>query len=230
MHIRDCWVNSWGWKKEFKVEFQGRERKYRIQENVEQIQRVLISYIAFFFFFAALGLPWNMWALCCGTQALSRACSGLSTCGTRAYLPQDMWDLSSLDRDRTCVSCLGRWILHHWTTKEVPECLYLVNFPSEQCLIRLAKLSSSFKVILKPYLLYLTFPNYWASIALCLLETYTNPLPSKTAVGTELHTLNPCLVEIFLPRCKPFWRNHSPCSCVFPLWSIAKHMLLLFTC
>ena len=171
-----------------------------------------------------------MQALRCGTQALSRACRGLSSCGTRAYLLQDMWDLSSLNRDRTCVSCLGRWILHHWTTKEVPECLYLLNFPPEQCLIRLAKLSSSFKVILKPYLLYLTFPNYWASIALCLLETYTNPLPSKTSVGTELHTLNPCLVEIFLPRCKPFWRNHSPCSCVFPRWSIAKHMLLLFTC
>ena len=184
--------------------------------------------LLFFFFSCCTGssLKHAGW----GTRALPRACSGFSSCGTRAYLPQDMWDHSSLNRDRTCVSCLGRWILYHWTTREVPEFLYLLNFPSKECLIRLAKLSSSFKVILKPYQLYLTFPNYWASIVLCLLEIYTSPLPSKTIVGTELHTLNPYLVEIFLPQCKPFWRNRSPCSCVFPLWFIAKHILLLFTC
>ena len=31
-----------------------------------------------------------------------------------------MWDLSSLTRARTCVSCIARWILNHWTTREVP--------------------------------------------------------------------------------------------------------------
>lgn len=30
-----------------------------------------------------------------------------------------MWDLGSLTRDRTHVSCTGSWILNHWTTKEV---------------------------------------------------------------------------------------------------------------
>ena len=31
-----------------------------------------------------------------------------------------MWDLSSLTRDGTCVPCIGRQILYHWTTREVP--------------------------------------------------------------------------------------------------------------
>ena len=31
-----------------------------------------------------------------------------------------MWDLSSPTRDRTRVPCIGRWILDHWTTREVP--------------------------------------------------------------------------------------------------------------
>ena len=30
-----------------------------------------------------------------------------------------MWDLSSLIRDRTCVPCIRRRILNHWTTREV---------------------------------------------------------------------------------------------------------------
>ena len=34
-----------------------------------------------------------------------------------------MWDPSSRTKDRTCVPCLGGWILNHWTPREVP-CLY----------------------------------------------------------------------------------------------------------
>ena len=30
-----------------------------------------------------------------------------------------MWDLSSLTRDQTCVSCIGSQILNHWTTRKV---------------------------------------------------------------------------------------------------------------
>ena len=43
----------------------------------------------------------------------------LSSCGTQTQLPQGMWDLSSLARDRTCVPCTARQILSHWTTKQV---------------------------------------------------------------------------------------------------------------
>ena len=35
-----------------------------------------------------------------------------------------MWDLSSPTRDRTRVPCIGRRILYHWTTREVPRCIF----------------------------------------------------------------------------------------------------------
>ena len=34
---------------------------------------------------------------------------------------QDMWDLSSLTRDRTCTPCIGRQSLNHWTARELPK-------------------------------------------------------------------------------------------------------------
>ena len=39
-----------------------------------------------------------------------------------------MWDLSSPTRDRTHVPCFGRWILNHWTTREVPIVGYFGRF------------------------------------------------------------------------------------------------------
>ena len=54
-----------------------------------------------------------------GTWALVEVCE-FSSCGTRAYLPRSMSDLSCLTRDRTRVPCIVRWILYHWTTREVP--------------------------------------------------------------------------------------------------------------
>ena len=35
--------------------------------------------------------------------------------------------LSSRTRDRTHVPCVGRWILTHWTTREVPINVFYVN-------------------------------------------------------------------------------------------------------
>ena len=37
-----------------------------------------------------------------------------------------MWNLSSLIRDRTCVLFIARWILNHWTTREVPQMPFLI--------------------------------------------------------------------------------------------------------
>ena len=36
----------------------------------------------------------------------------------------DLINNSSI-RDRTHVPCVGRWILNHWTTKEVPELAFM---------------------------------------------------------------------------------------------------------
>ena len=61
----------------------------------------------------------------CGVWASH--CDGLSRCGARAQelcsmglAAPRMWDLSSWTRDQAHVPCNGRWILHRWTTREVP--------------------------------------------------------------------------------------------------------------
>ena len=37
------------------------------------------------------------------------------------FWPQGMWDVSSLTRDRTRTTCLGRQSPNHWTAREVPH-------------------------------------------------------------------------------------------------------------
>ena len=38
--------------------------------------------------------------------------------------PHSMWNLSSLTRDRTRAPCIGRRILNHWITREIPVLIY----------------------------------------------------------------------------------------------------------
>ena len=53
----------------------------------------------------------------CGAWALGLA--SFSSCGE--WAPGHMGSVvSSQTRVRTCVSCIGRQILNHWTTREVP--------------------------------------------------------------------------------------------------------------
>ena len=61
----------------------------------------------------------------CGTWALQLWRAGSLVVAhrlqnTQAQLPHDMWDLSSTTRDQTRIPCIGRQILNHWTTREVP--------------------------------------------------------------------------------------------------------------
>ena len=51
----------------------------------------------------------------------------LSSCGIWAQVPCDMWDLSSPTRDQIRVPCIGRKILYHWTTGEVPGFLFQIH-------------------------------------------------------------------------------------------------------
>ena len=53
----------------------------------------------------------------CGSQALEHR---LSSCGPRASLLRSMWDLPGPGLDPS-VPCIGRWILNHCTTGEVPK-------------------------------------------------------------------------------------------------------------
>ena len=37
------------------------------------------------------------------------------------FWPWGVWNLSSLTRGWTCIPCIWRWNLNHWTTREVPH-------------------------------------------------------------------------------------------------------------
>ena len=58
-----------------------------------------------------------------------------SSCGTQAWLPHGRWDLSSQTRDQTHVPCIGRQILNHWTTKEVPLFPFVIVQNSNWCVL-----------------------------------------------------------------------------------------------
>ena len=65
----------------------------------------------------------GVWDSHCGKILLlgstgSRA-FGLSSYGTRVWLPCSMWDLPR--PGIKLVPCFGRWILNHWTTREAQE-------------------------------------------------------------------------------------------------------------
>ena len=69
------------------------------------------NWFGFFFFLAVSGLgPLEIFI------ATRRLCSR-GKCG----LPHGMWELNSLTRGRTCILSIGRQILNHWTTREVPR-------------------------------------------------------------------------------------------------------------
>ena len=91
-----------------------------------------ISFICFFL--APLGLCCCVRVFSsCGEQGLPSSCGvpashcgGFSCCGAR---PQWLWPMGlvapqhvecSQTRDRTCVFCIGRQILNHWTTRKGP--------------------------------------------------------------------------------------------------------------
>ena len=65
----------------------------------------------FFFFLAVSGLG------AFGIFIATRRLSSRGKCG----LPHGMWELNSLTRGRTCIVSIGRQILNHWTTREVPR-------------------------------------------------------------------------------------------------------------
>ena len=73
------------------------------------------SYVSSFFF---LKIFW-MWTI---FKVLIEFVTILLLFYVLVFWLQGMWDLSSLTRDRTRTSCIGRGSLNRWTTREVPMC------------------------------------------------------------------------------------------------------------
>ena len=79
-----------------------------------------------------------LWLLLLRSTGSRRA--GFSSCGSRALECRLMWHMgfaaprhvgSSRTRDRTCVSCIGRWILNHCTAREIPGPQFLKGLGSD---------------------------------------------------------------------------------------------------
>ena len=90
-------------------------------------------FLSVFFWGGVLGPCCCMWAFSsCSEQGYSLECfilsaralgHGASVAG--ALLPWDIWGLISWTKDQTCVPCVGRWPLNHWTTREVLRKIFL---------------------------------------------------------------------------------------------------------
>ena len=59
----------------------------------------------------------------CGPRASVVVGHGLSSCGSSQETALQHVE-SCWIGDPTCVPCIGRWIPHHWTTREVPESFF----------------------------------------------------------------------------------------------------------
>ena len=69
----------------------------------------------------------------CFSQASLVVAHRLSTFCTQTQLSHGMWELSSLTRDRTLVPYIGRQVLNHWTTRDIPKQLFLEVWQSHNC-------------------------------------------------------------------------------------------------
>ena len=112
--------------------------EYCPDTKTKDITRKLQAIISFFLYFGCIGSQlWHAGSFVAAHRLLSSwgmqffsslvVAHELSSCGAQAYLPCSMWDLSSMTRDRTRVSCIARQILYHWTTREVLKPLSLMN-------------------------------------------------------------------------------------------------------
>ena len=114
---------------------------YTERENSANLHLQVGMWFHFFFFFQFLSVFLFWWAgslLPCGLSpgvasggcplcgAQASHCCGFSCCEVRAQWLWHMglvapWDVeSSWTKDWTYAPCIGRWILNHWTTREVP--------------------------------------------------------------------------------------------------------------
>ena len=92
-----------------------------------------------------------------GTWASAVAACGLLGSGAQAQqlwhmsfvAPQHVW--SSWIRNWTCVSCIGRWILSHWDSRELPLMSFML-FKGESFLKSIFQMQRpASKIILKVY-------------------------------------------------------------------------------
>ena len=87
------------------------------------LKSVVVNFIYLFLNFSLMGFSCSLRALRCGVWALWVE-SSASRAGLISYcmglVGYSMQNLNSPTRDQTCVPCIGKQILNHRTTREVP--------------------------------------------------------------------------------------------------------------
>ena len=87
-----------------------------------------------------------------------------------------MWDLSSPTRNRTCVPCIGKWILNQWTTREVPR----ITFFYRSLMLKYSPICTLLS-LMKNFFWYLVKGNFSNRLLLymkvyyyhvCIIKTY----------------------------------------------------------
>ena len=103
---------------------------------------------------------------------------------------------SSWTRDWTCVPCTGKWILHHWTMKQVPILTYSLSFSALPSVLGGSPPGSSqhhqqvlFSFLLFIYLFFY-FPILQRVHEWCLVEWLWGLLSTPHCAGGHPHPLS----------------------------------------
>ena len=89
-----------------------------IEEMTEMVQHSFIMLVFFFF------KDFLMWAI---FKVFIESVTILFLFYVLVFWLWSMWDFSSSTRDWTPTPCIGRWSANHWTTREVPIMLVLMQ-------------------------------------------------------------------------------------------------------
>ena len=106
--------------------------RYRKNSKLKAIQFYLFIVCTYFFihwfiFGCVRASLWHVGSFVAACGLLSKCGSQVpDVCGLSSYIAEvwlscGMRDLSSPTRNQTCIPCIRRWILNHWTTREVPQ-------------------------------------------------------------------------------------------------------------
>ena len=120
---------------------------------------------------------------------------------------------SSQSRDRTCVSCIGRWILYHWATWEAPYLFFFKFFSHLGCYRILSRVltlhsRSLLFIYFKYSSVYTSIPN---SQSILLGDAAAWPLPRLPALSTDPSTWkgNRTLTHCRGKTAQDFWPQPS---------------------
>ena len=108
-----------------------------------------IYLLAALVFVAAHGLSLVVSGATLSRGAQTSQCSGFSCFGARVLerrlVSCGKWALRYMGSSLICIPCIGRWILYHWTTREIPALnldIKVTMGPSRRCCEWLRELAS----------------------------------------------------------------------------------------